>query len=153
MDSSTRVPLTTPTIGLDIYSSGCLICLCVLPPTYIIRRPSNSHPSRLHVHTPMMRLLGPLSRTLLPRATTSATTTTPWICKRCISSTIPRRFPSTVLQTSSRTKSRRRAILLAVVGTGVVGASAVGWMDGKHYLNATERALRVAKTLFLNIQE
>jgi aarF domain-containing kinase len=34
-----------------------------------------------------------------------------------------------------------------------VGTSVVGWMDGKHYLNASERALRVAKALALCIQE
>ncbi|KAF8250741.1 ABC1-domain-containing protein [Wilcoxina mikolae CBS 423.85] len=102
-----------------------------------------------------MRLFRPLSRTLLSSPTPSASTaiaTASWICRRCISSTIPRRSP-VIAQSASRTKTRRRGIILAAVGTGVVGASAVGWMDGKHYLHAAERAARVAQALTLCIRD
>jgi hypothetical protein len=104
-----------------------------------------------------MRFIAPLSRSVqLSRPATTARTPSAsswWICRRCISSALPRRLPQTIVQTGPRTKTRRRGILLAVAGAGVVGTSAVGWKDGEHYVHAAERALRVAKALALNIQE
>ncbi|KAI5813565.1 ABC1 family-domain-containing protein [Pyronema omphalodes] len=106
-----------------------------------------------------MRTLGPLSRQLLLRRPATATSTTSipatsWVCRRCISSTLPRRFPTIANSAVPKSKFRRKGLTLLVagVGTGVVAAS-LGWTDGKHYLNATERAARVAKALFLCIQD
>ncbi|KAA8906103.1 putative ubiquinone biosynthesis protein [Sphaerosporella brunnea] len=102
-----------------------------------------------------MRFIAPLSRSLhFSRPATGTTlASSSWICRRCISSTLPRRHPQTIVQAGPRTKTRRRGILLALAGAGVVGASTVGWMDGMHYMHAAERALRVAKALALNIQD
>jgi hypothetical protein len=126
-----------------------------------------------------MPILASLSRSLLHRPSThtsirssaiAALQGNSWVCRRCIASSIPGRFsgrfpapvngrfgPSTVrtviAQTGQRTKARRQGLVFAMLATGLVGASVVGWVDGKHYIIAAERALRVAKALSLCIQE
>ncbi|KAI5778240.1 ABC1 family-domain-containing protein [Geopyxis carbonaria] len=65
----------------------------------------------------------------------------------------PRRFATTISQTKPRSKIRRRGYLLAAGTVGLVGASALGWHDGQHFINAAERALRVARGLALCIND